>query len=84
MFEKYGDRDSLQDKHVFLNRVILWHGMLCYPMVWYAMGFICYTMRFVCYAMVYVVKDKHNVTYIIFFNAYEFYFSLQYMWVITV
>ena len=59
---------------MFLNRVILWHDMLCYPMVWYAMGFICYAMRFVRYAMVYVVKDKHSVTYIIFFNGYEFYF----------
>ena len=58
--EKYDERD----KHMILKRVILWHGMLCYPMLWYGMkctliyGVSMLWISMVCYAMVYVVKDK--------------------------
>ena len=54
---KYYEHYSVQDKQMFLKRVNLWYGMLCYAMlwygmeVWYAMRFQCYAMRFLCYAM---------------------------------
>ena len=55
---------------MFLKRVILWYGMLCYPMIWYGMermvcyeiSMLCYEISMQCYAMVYVVKDKHSAT----------------------
>ena len=62
------EKDSIQDELIFLKRVILWYGMLCYPMlgmvwgVWYSIGCLCYAMRFICYAMVHVVKDKHSTS----------------------
>ena len=72
LLKKYYVHDSVhvQDKQMFLKRVILWYGMVCYAMVWYgmvwkvwyAMRFQCYAMRFLCYAMVFVVKDKHSAT----------------------
>ena len=47
---------------------MVWHGMLCYPMLWYGMesmvcyeiSMLCYDISMLCYAMVYVVKDKHS------------------------
>ena len=62
------EKDSIQDELMFLKRVILWYGMLCYPMlgmvwgVWYSIGCLCCAMRFICYAMVHVVKDKHSTS----------------------
>ena len=62
------EKDSIQDELMFLKRVILWYGMLCYPMlgmvwgVWYSIVCLCYAMRFICYAMVHVVKDKHSTS----------------------
>ena len=40
LLKKYYEHDSVQDKQMFLKRVLLWYGMvcyamLCYPMVWY-------------------------------------------------
>ena len=59
LLKKYYEHDSVQDKQMFLKRVILWYGMvwygmLCYAMLWklwYAMRFQCNAMRFLCYAM---------------------------------
>ena len=52
---------------MFLKRVILWYGMVCYvllsyAMVWYEISMLCYEISLQCYAMFYVVKDKHSVT----------------------
>ena len=33
--EIYDECDSIQNEHIFFERVIIWHGMICYPMVWY-------------------------------------------------
>ena len=33
LLEKYDEGDSIQNEHIFLKRVILWYGMLCYPML---------------------------------------------------
>ena len=40
LLKKYYEHDSVQDKQMFLKRVILWYGMVCYAMlscamVWY-------------------------------------------------
>ena len=68
--KKYYEHDSVQDKQIFLKRVIIWYGMLCYAMLSYAM--VWYgkygmlwdfnAMLWGFYAMVYVVKDKHSAT----------------------
>ena len=75
LLKKYNEHDSVQDKQIFLKRVILWYGMVCYAMLSYAMVWYGkYGMRWdfnamlwdfcalLCYAMVYVVKDKHSAT----------------------
>ena len=35
LFKKYDEHDTVQDKQMFLKRVILWYAMLSYDMVWY-------------------------------------------------
>ena len=35
LLKKYDEHDSVQDKQMFLKRVILWYAMLSYAMVWY-------------------------------------------------
>ena len=35
--QKYDELDSVQDKQMFLKRVIVWYGMICYAMLSYAM-----------------------------------------------
>ena len=35
LLQKYDEHDSVQDKQMFLKRVILWYAMLSYAMVWY-------------------------------------------------
>ena len=48
--------------------------MVWYAMLWYGMGsmvcfeisMLCYDISMLCYAMVYVVKDKHSTTVIIY------------------
>ena len=71
--KKYYEHDSVQDKQMFLKRVILymvWYGMVCYPMLWYGMesmvcyeiSMVCYAISMLCYAMIYVVKDKLSGT----------------------
>ena len=60
---------------MFLKRVILWYGMVCYAMLSYAMydmesmvhvcyeiSILGYEISMLCYVMVYVVKDKHSAT----------------------
>ena len=55
---------------MFFKRVILWYGMLCYPMLGYGMeSMVCYEISMLCYeismlryTMVNVVKDKHSAT----------------------
>lgn len=43
LLEIYVELDSLQDELMFLKRVIQWHTMLRYPMIWYGMEYIvCY------------------------------------------
>ena len=37
LLKKYYEHDSVQDKQIFLKRVILWYGMVCYAMLSYAM-----------------------------------------------
>ena len=37
LLEKYYEHDSVQDKNMFLKRVILWYGMVWYAMLFYAM-----------------------------------------------
>ena len=37
MSKKYDDHDRVQDKQMFLRRVILWYGMVWYGMLSYAM-----------------------------------------------
>ena len=37
LLKKYYEHDSVQDKQMFLKRVILWYGMVCYAMLSYAM-----------------------------------------------
>ena len=44
LLQKYDEHNSVQDKQMFLKRVILWYGM---HMVWYGMlwhGMLCYAM----------------------------------------
>ena len=52
MLKKYDEHDCVQDKQMFLKRVILWYGMVWYGMVWY--GMVCYAM--LSYAMVWYGK----------------------------
>ena len=37
LLKKYYEHDSVQDKQMFLKRVILWYGMVCYAMLSYGM-----------------------------------------------
>ena len=70
MLKKYDEHDCVQDKQMFFKRVILWYGMLCYPMLGYGMeSMVCYEISMLCYeismlryTMVNVVKDKHSAT----------------------
>ena len=50
LLKKYGERDSIQDEHMFLKRVILWYAILFYAMVWYGM----HRMLWDFYAMLHV------------------------------
>ena len=78
MLKKYDEHDCVQDKQMFLKRVVLWYGMvcyamLCYPMLWYGMErMICYDISMLCYAIVYVVKDKHSASMKYLNNAKSF------------
>ena len=54
---KYDEQDSVQDKQMFFKRVILWYGMVCFPMLWYGMesmeyyeiSMLCYEISMLCY-----------------------------------
>ena len=37
LLKKYDEHDSVQDKQMFLKRVILWYAMLCYAILCYGM-----------------------------------------------
>ena len=37
MLKKYYEHDSVQDKQIFLKRVILWYGLVCYAMLSYGL-----------------------------------------------
>ena len=61
----YDERDIIQNKHMFLKRVVLWYVMLCYHMLWYGMeSMVCHDISMLSYAIVSVVKDKHSATVI--------------------
>ena len=70
LLQKYDNHVSVQDKQMLLKGIILWHSMVCYTMLSYALvwyekyGMLCnfYAMLWDFYAMVYVVKDKHSAT----------------------
>ena len=57
LLKKYDEDDSVQDNEMFLKRVILWYGMVCYamqcyPMVWYGMeSMVCYEISMLCNEM---------------------------------
>ena len=64
LLKKYDELDSVQDKQLFLKRVILWYGMLCYVMLYYAMVWygmesmvcseilmLCYEISMLCYGL---------------------------------
>ena len=56
---KYDEQDNVQDKQMFLKRVILWYGMLCYPVLWYGIesmenyeiSMLCYEISMLCYGL---------------------------------
>ena len=37
LLKKYYEHDSVQDKQIFLKRVMVWYGMVWYAMLSYAM-----------------------------------------------
>ena len=55
LLQKYDEQDSVQDKQMFMNRVILWcgmvwYGMVCYPVLWYGMESMeYYEISMLCY-----------------------------------
>ena len=70
---------------MFLKRVIVWYGMICYAMLWcgmesmicYDISMLCYDITMPCYVLVYVEKDKYSATVHIGYQCIKY--GIQYI-----